>query len=176
MSLRGDKGAEMKLVPMSSYISAIKFLIDRFKISGPPSIFLTTEDAAAVLEMRNAISHDRDARLNGWQLFTFENAHFKQQHTRAKKEPKKIRSMMLMNNLTDGMLGYNSLLALLIAMEADYYVLTTGSNWSRLINELRLNIVDRFKKLRGDGQCALNGRKMCSFMIDLKKSGRNGDE
>ena len=39
------------------------------------------------------------------------------------------------------------MVALLLALEANYYVLTTQSNWSRLINELRVN---RINKLCGD--------------------------
>ena len=79
-----------------------------------------------------------------------------------------VRNMMKMNALTDGRLGYNSLLALLIALEADYYVLTTASNWSRLINELRLNVVEPSQSLllqqgggteRGGGaQCEQQGQ------------------
>jgi hypothetical protein len=34
------------------------------------------------------------------------------------------------------------LVSLLLAMEAQYYVVTSGSNWSRLIDELRKNVVD----------------------------------
>lgn len=41
-----------------------------------------------------------------------------------------------------GKAGLQSLGALLISMQANRYVLSTGSNWSRLINELRKNIID----------------------------------
>jgi hypothetical protein len=44
----------------------------------------------------------------------------------------------------------------LVAMEANDFVLTTGSNWSRLMNEIRINI--------------LNPRcNDCTTMIDLKR-------
>ena len=54
-------------------------------------------------------------------------------------------------------LGRHSLIALLIAMEATHYILTTGSNWSRLINELRINVMER--------KCS----SPCTTMTDLMK-------
>jgi hypothetical protein len=42
-----------------------------------------------------------------------------------------------------GASGRHSLVSLLLAMEAHYFVVTTGSNWSRLIDELRRTILDR---------------------------------
>ena len=41
-----------------------------------------------------------------------------------------------------GKYGLQVLASVLIALEADYYVLTTSSNISRLINEVRLSILD----------------------------------
>ena len=43
---------------------------------------------------------------------------------------------------SNGSYGLESIASLVLAMEAKYYVLTTGSNFSRLINELRTNVVD----------------------------------
>lgn len=40
-----------------------------------------------------------------------------------------------------GAAGSTALVSLLLSLEARFYVLTTGSNWSRLINELRLSRV-----------------------------------
>jgi hypothetical protein len=57
---------------------------------------------------------------------------------------------------SDGVIGRTSLVALLIAMEAKYYVLTSGSNWSRLIDELRKGVVDV--------DCG-----NCTVMIDLRR-------
>lgn len=108
--------------------------------------------------------------------------------------PLQVRNMMKMNILTGGRLGYNSLLALLIALEADMYVLTTASNWSRLINELRLNVVEpslswrrqqqqpgRIGGREGGAQCGLSrghdGGGHRTFMLDLRQSrGRRGDD
>ena len=58
---------------------------------------------------------------------------------------------------SNGAMGKSSLISLLIAMEAKYFVLTTGSNWSRLINELRISKVD---PLCGN----------CTMMYDLRES------
>ena len=47
------------------------------------------------------------------------------------------------------------MVALLLALNARYYVLSTASTWSRLINNIRLRVVDR--------EC--NG---CTDMVDLR--------
>lgn len=56
---------------------------------------------------------------------------------------------------TKGRAGLLTLASLLVAMEANDYVLTTTSNWSRLMDELRSAILD--------GKC-----KNCTRMIDLQ--------
>ena len=43
---------------------------------------------------------------------------------------------------TRGRAGLVSLASLLVSLESNRYVLTLGSNWSRLINELRATVVD----------------------------------
>ncbi len=55
---------------------------------------------------------------------------------------------------TGGLIGLNSIVALLLSLESKFYVLTTSSNWSRVINELRL--------ARLDPECG-----GCTDMIDL---------
>ena len=56
---------------------------------------------------------------------------------------------------TKGRAGVVALGSLLVAMEADDFVLTTASNWSRMMNELRKNVLDAL----------CNG---CTSMVDLK--------
>jgi hypothetical protein len=94
--------------------------------------------------------------------------------------------MVRMNVLTGGQLGHRALLALFLALEADFFVLTTGSNWSRLLDELRLNVVNPSKRLAGGGACRIgsssrgnssssgSGEELCTYMLDLMQS-RNGD-
>ena len=41
-----------------------------------------------------------------------------------------------------GRAGLESLASLLVSLESNRYVLCLGSNWSRLINELRATVVD----------------------------------
>jgi hypothetical protein len=56
-------------------------------------------------------------------------------------------------NRTSGV-GLVTLALLLVSMEANTFVLTTASNWSRLINELRKNVLDP--------RC-----NNCTLMVDL---------
>ena len=57
---------------------------------------------------------------------------------------------------TKGSAGTHSMVALLLALHARFYALSTASTWSRLINHLRLSVVDR----------ACGGG--CTDMIDLR--------
>ena len=57
-----------------------------------------------------------------------------------------------------GRAGLVALGSLLVAMEAKDFVLTTASGWSRLMDELRRNVVDP--------QCS--GGNNCTTMIDLR--------
>ena len=59
---------------------------------------------------------------------------------------------------TQGRGGLVSMGSLLVAMEAKDFVLTTASGWSRLMDELRRNVVDP--------QCS--GGNNCTTMIDLR--------
>ena len=56
---------------------------------------------------------------------------------------------------TKGQQGLQALVSLLLALESEHYVLTTGSNWSQLINELRMAIVD--------SRCG-----QCTTVVDLR--------
>jgi hypothetical protein len=56
---------------------------------------------------------------------------------------------------TKGRAGLVALGSLLVALEANDFVLTTASNWSRLMNELRKNVLDP--------RCG-----NCTRMVDLR--------
>ena len=115
---RGDKRAEMKLVSMRDYLDSLKAVAARFRLAAP-SVFLTTEDAGALQQLRQALR--RDPVTRDWRLFTLQDAHFRpQQSQEGAAAPPAVRSTMTMANLTDGRLGFSSLLALLLALEADY--------------------------------------------------------
>ena len=66
-----------------------------------------------------------------------------------------INHAMRVAEKSKGVEGMQALASLLIAMEANDFVLTTGSNWSRLMNELRKSILNPM--------C-----KGCTRMIDLR--------
>jgi hypothetical protein len=63
----------------------------------------------------------------------------------------------------EGRTGTVALGSLLVAMEANEYVLTTGSNWSRMMNELRQTILDP--------RC-----NSCTKMVDLHPRGGKKDK
>ena len=90
---------------------------------GGGSVFVTTEDPTALEAFRRASPP-------GWTIHTYAPATANVTYTN-KRSP--------MNDARDseGSAGLHSIIALVLSMEAVGYVLTTNSNWSRMIDELR---------------------------------------
>ena len=141
----GDKGFEMELIQIEEYINAVKSIVEE-RLIPVVSIYLATSDPQALIEFAEAapstwkiykdiLFHEYD--LNSLMQYNQdENGHLNMHYD------------------TGGKSGFVALASILVAMEANYFVLTTASNWSRLINELRINVVNP--------RCA-----NCTRMIDL---------
>ena len=136
----GDKKREMKLVTLEEYINGTKSLLTEDEISGVKDvhIYVVTEDP-------HAVNQFRESSPVNWKI-----------HSSGPKNPTSSSSMMQAATRSKGRAGLESLAALLISLEANRYVLVSGSNWSRLIDELRKSVVD--------SRC---GR--CTKMIDLSR-------
>ena len=137
---RGDKITEMDLVSDMDYIRGIDSFVQNYSIS-EPHIFLTTEDKRSADKFSSKV----EAYNATWRVFTYDKS---VGHMFAS-------TTMYMAQSSHGALGRFSLISLLIALEAKYYVLTSGSNWSRLIDELRRNVLDV--------EC-----QNCTRMLDLR--------
>ena len=108
------------------------------------NIYLATEDPEAVEEFRKALPV-------GWSLFVdqflIDTSHHRVDEYNG--SPKMAKAL-------NGKAGLLALGSLLVAMEANDFVLTTASNWSRLMDELRQSILDP--------RCG-----NCTSMIDLRR-------
>lgn len=145
----GDKADEMELLPIHDYIEAVERILeerDPQALSAADDgvhIYLATEDPRAVLEFRDAAEPE-------WNIYV---DHYFDEMLPHRRDS--YNGSPLMAQQLNGRPGFVAIGSLLVAMEANYFVLTTASNWSRLINELRLNV--------------LNPRcQNCTHMIDLK--------
>ena len=162
----GDKLWEMKLITIDLYIEAVQQILDKRQekkkkqkkqqtgSDGNESIeeqhnnvhiFLATEDPIAYEEfMLKKPKH--------WQVYIdqyyIEMLPFRQEHGQWNVHVEAAEGRFQGRN------GLIALGSLLVAMEANDFVLTTASNWSRLINEIRKNILDP--------RC-----NNCTSMIDL---------
>jgi hypothetical protein len=124
----GDKAREMKLVSMEEVINGTQSLLTPDELAGNKvvHVYVATEDPSALEQFRQAV-----IPMN-WQV-----------HASGPTNPSKgSHNMMSAADSSQGRAGLESLAALLISLEANRYVLATGSNWSRLINELRKSVVD----------------------------------
>ena len=153
----GDKHREMQLVNEKTYVMAVKsLLVKRLqkKKEGTNqknpreddeevNIYLATEDPAAVQAFRKEAPDEWNIYLDHY--YTEMLPHRIDEYNGSPKTSKLLK----------GRTGLVAMGSLLVAMEANDYVLTTASNWSRLMNELREMIVDP--------RC--NG---CTSMIDLR--------
>ena len=123
----GDKGVE-KLVPIGAYVDAVVQLLERNGLSRTHAhVFVTTEDYSAVAAFQDAIA----VRFPLWETYT---------HLQAigqdSRHEKPISSPVAAAATTKGAAGTQSLIALLMALEARYCVLTSDSSWGRLIEAL----------------------------------------
>lgn len=155
----GDKKREMKLVSMEQYVQAVEQLVQeqrqrrRQQKSGEPPqrqqssahIFLATEDPRAVAAFQTA------AKDRNWTVYV--DPYFEEflphRNPAYNGNPKMAEQLQ-------GRPGLVALASLVLAMQANNFVLTTASNWSRIMNELRKNILDP--------RCG-----KCTKMIDLRQ-------
>jgi len=139
----------MDLAPVSEYVEAVsRILVDRGgdgqgNNNSTANIYLATEDPKAAAEFLAAVP-------SGWTVYTDRTV----AELGAFRPPKGNRASWTARN-TQGRAGLVALASLLVALEADAFVLTTASNWSRLMNQLRRNVLDP--------RCG-----NCTRMIDLR--------
>jgi hypothetical protein len=125
----GDKAREMKLLAAADYVAAVQHIVTKRNLS-KVTIYVATEDPGAVTAFRTACPSE-------WTVFVDAYVSDFRQNRNAEYNgnPKMTAAL-------HGLPGFKALGSLLVAMEARDYVLTTKSNWSRLLNELRKSIVD----------------------------------
>jgi hypothetical protein len=139
----GDKEDEATLIPIEEYISAVKNILHyRGRPSDKAHVFLATEDPRAVQQFLTAAPA-------GWNVYN--DVYYQELHAYRKGE---YNGNAHMSADLHGKPGLVALGSLLVAMESNDFVLTTMSNWSRLMNELRTHILDP--------RCS-----HCTHMIDL---------
>ena len=154
----GDKITEMKLIGVEKYIDSVHEILRRRGKGSPVHVYISTEDPRATREFRSKAPDDwhvyGDAQVEELAGLRPGNAseEFKSRLSRGEKAPPNHAVQSAVR--TKGRAGTQALASLVIAMEADDFVLTTASNWSRMIDELRKNVLDP--------RCG-----KCTFMIDL---------
>ena len=119
----GDKWKEMRLFEMQHYIDKVNYVVTHFSYPPDVKIFVMTEDRRALDEFR-ALA---DAR---WKVQVYEPALFPLGTNWTADSPRHV-----------GVMGHDvatsSLVAMHMCLEATHYIGASGSNWARLMNELR---------------------------------------
>lgn len=137
---------------------AIDELIQKHTLLGQINILLATYDAEANKEFRDAVRkrnlENENGNENHWKIFQYANP---AQHLLSSKEIKKTSyaTVTAANPLLHT--GILSLIEWILAVESKYFVLTTASNWSAVIDSLRLGVLN--------SDC-----NKCTDSIDLKRN------
>lgn len=137
----GDKKQELHgLVEIEEYIKAVESLIKKHQLT-TVHIFLNTIDGRAI------DAWNENVKEKNWKTYIWNDS---------------VESMSSYDNnpttdarRTKGAFGTTTMVALLLAMESRFYVITSGSNYSMLIEALRRGVLD--KECTG-----------CTDVIDLK--------
>ena len=138
----GDKavsGEAVPRIPASSYAFAAAQLLKQHNVpTRKATIFVTTEDFSALEEFTAHV----DRHHPSWVVRTYLPAIAQDSSPDPKKTPGIARlggmftSPMKAARETRGALGLQSLVSLLLTLEARFYVVTSLSNWGALICEL----------------------------------------
>jgi hypothetical protein len=119
----GDKWKEMHLVEMQHYIDKVKDIVIKFSYPPDVKIFIMTEDQRALDEFR-ALADPR------WKVQVYEPAVFPLSTNWREDSPRTVGA-------TGHDVATSSLVAMFMCLEATHYIGASGSNWARLMNELR---------------------------------------
>lgn len=127
----GDKFWEMDLASVEEYVAAVNEILTRRKRehNSTANIYLACEDPKGVKAFLEAAPEK-------WNVFVDRTY----AELAAYRPAKGNRASWTARN-TKGRAGLLALGSLLVAMEADDFVLTTASNWSRLMDALRQNVI-----------------------------------
>lgn len=142
----GDKRVEMKLIPIEAYIDAVTSIVSKRNLAlhSDVHIYLATEDPAAVTAFRSAADP-------AWKIYAdqmvADTAGVRPTGNPIKgcstcKGNSNLNHALVTAAATKGRAGVLALGSLLVGLEATDFVLTSGSNWSRLIDELRRAVID----------------------------------
>ena len=154
----GDKADEMELVPIEHYVNAVRDIVQQRRRrrrraqtehydtnhSGNDKevgvveeaeevhIYVATVDPDAVRQFQAAVPSD-------WHLYLDQSMVELLLPDRPTASYNEAAHQARAGRGRPGLLALGSLL---VAMEANDFVLTTSSNWSRLMNEIRISIID----------------------------------
>jgi hypothetical protein len=134
----GDKVLEgsRKNIPIQRYVSAIKTLVQDKNISSV-HILLCTEDPKAAKEFQAAVAVSAN---KSWKIYM---DHFYTEFLPYRENRSVVYNVpSMITKELQGKPGLWAMGSLLVAMEANHFVLTTKSNWARLMNELRKNVLN----------------------------------
>jgi hypothetical protein len=137
---------EMRVTSIKEYIGSVQHILNKREDNTTANIYLATEDPKAVKAFEENLP-------SNWNLYVDQYYHDMLPYRSTNEAV--YNQNPITSKLLKGRAGLVAIGSLLVAMEANDFVLTTQSNWSRLIDELRKNVLD--------ARC-----NECTDMIDIE--------
>jgi hypothetical protein len=138
----GDKGDEMELVPITEYVQATATLSKQLQTTSSTSSLITnTTNVFVATEDPRAVEAFVQAAPTHWTIFVDPYVK-KLRHHRQSVGNNVYNGHVMLAKQLGGYPASLALASLLVAMEGRAFVLTMASNWSRLMNEIRQNILE----------------------------------
>lgn len=123
----GDKASEMELQPFKKYIDDLDWFLAENPFGYQRQFFVSSEDDAVITEAKSLGNYTKiqSERTHGWTVFS-------SNIDRVNGSPFQQLSQFGKTKMT-----HQWILQLFMAIECDAFVGTRGSNWNRLIEELK---------------------------------------
>ena len=171
----GDKKNEMFLVNIEEYIQAVFQIAAKLQLEPHEThIYLATEDPAAVQAFQ-------EARHPEWHVYVDQFYHeMLPYRNNVTQEVAGVARDFRKGNFASQLqqlgvhepphVGLWAMGSLLVSLESNHFVLTSASNWSRLITELRRAVLRRTCP-SGLSETGRDKQPDCTSAIDLRKAG-----
>jgi hypothetical protein len=140
----GDKRFEAGLLPIEPYIDAVRTIVEsRRQAKGKNESWSAEEDEVSIfLSTEDPDAHQQflASKPDHWNVYV--DQYYVENLPYRTRDGNEYNNHI--NNLREAgaQMGLVALGSMLVAMEANDFVLTTTSNWSRLMNEIRKNLIN----------------------------------
>ena len=142
LRLGWDKKDEMRIVPLNEYMDAAEKLVAVAPLTAIRAIFISTETQPAV-DAAHALANFTGSRWTVMSSKILRVVNGFSHGVKHNMSGEMLKHLPPTHLQSQGATTRQHLLNLMMALEGDHFIGTRGSNWCRLIDELRCSECDR---------------------------------